>query len=65
MSLTQPPTRERRPAKTRLFCPSCSHESPMDGDWLGDESPRYRLLCPHCGDCVVDRPGENRRVARS
>jgi len=38
--------------KTRLFCPTCDHESPFDGDWLGDGP---RLHCPRCGDCVVDR----------
>lgn len=46
--------REQRPVKTRLFCPTCDHESPLDGDWLGDG--RTRLLCPRCGGCVVDQP---------
>jgi len=47
---------EQRPAKTRLFCPTCDYESPIDGDWIGDDrTPRCRLLCPRCGDCVVDR----------
>lgn len=53
MTLTHPPTREQTPAKTTLFCPTCGHESPLDGDWDGDD---HRLLCPSCGDCVVDRP---------
>ena len=57
MTLTHPPTREQAPAKTTLFCPTCGHESPLDGDWIGDDrSARHRLLCPRCGDCVVDRP---------
>ena len=49
--------RDQRPAKTRLFCPTCDHESPLDGDWLGDDrTARRRLRCPRCGDCVVDQP---------
>ncbi|WP_262177227.1 hydrogenase maturation nickel metallochaperone HypA [Haloarcula laminariae] len=48
---------EQRPAKTRLFCPACGHESPLDGDWIGDDrTARRRLLCPSCGDPVVDQP---------
>ena len=48
---------EQRRAKTRLFCPTCDHESPIDGDWIGDDrTARRRLLCPRCGDCVVDQP---------
>ncbi|MDS0261290.1 hydrogenase maturation nickel metallochaperone HypA [Haloarcula sp. S1CR25-12] len=57
MTLKHPPTSEQRPAKARLFCPTCDHESPLDGDWIGDDTtPRRRLLCPRCGDCVVDQP---------
>lgn len=49
--------REQRLAKTRLFCPTCDYESPIDGDWVGDDrTNRHRLLCPRCGDCVVDQP---------
>jgi len=48
---------EQHPAKTRLFCPTCGHESPLDGDWIGDDrTARRRLLCTRCGDCVADRP---------
>lgn len=43
--------------KTGLFCPACDHESPIDGDWIGDGSPtRQRLLCPRCGEVVIDQP---------
>ena len=49
--------REQRPAKTRLFCQNCDHESPVDGDWISDDrTTRRRLRCPRCGDCVVDQP---------
>ena len=46
-----------RRAKTILFCPSCDHESSVDGDWIEDDSTaRHRLLCPRCGDIVIDQP---------
>lgn len=45
--------------KNALFCPSCAHESPTDGDWQrqtrGDEVV-YR--CPSCGHEVTARPTE-------
>jgi hypothetical protein len=48
---------EHRLTKTGLFCPTCDHESPLDGDWIADDSVRReRLLCPRCGDVVVDQP---------
>lgn len=44
-------------SKTALFCPTCEHASPIDGDWIMDDSvPRDRLLCPHCGTVVIDQP---------
>jgi predicted RNA-binding Zn-ribbon protein involved in translation (DUF1610 family) len=43
--------------KNVLFCPSCGHESPTDGDWQrqtrGNETV-YR--CPPCGDELTVRP---------
>ncbi|WP_324759839.1 hypothetical protein [Haloarcula montana] len=54
-----PPSRdsEQRTAKTGLFCPACPHESPVDGDWIADDSaPGERLCCPRCGAVVVDQP---------
>lgn len=48
--------RDQRAAKTRLFCQTCDHESSIDGDWIDDgRTTRQRLLCPRCGDCVVDQ----------
>jgi ribosomal protein S27AE len=44
-------------AKTTLFCPACEHASPIDGDWIMDDSvQRDRLLCPRCGTDIVDQP---------
>ncbi|WP_284010639.1 hypothetical protein [Haloarcula pelagica] len=55
-----PPAHEstHRREKTGLFCPACPHESPLDGDWIADDSAAgERLLCPRCGTVVVDQPG--------
>jgi len=44
--------------KGTLFCQSCWHESPADGDWRVQATPdgdRYR--CPNCGATVADRSG--------
>lgn len=49
------PNSESSFAKTALFCRTCDHASPVDGDWIADDaSPGRRLLCPRCGDVVVD-----------
>ncbi|QIO24684.1 hypothetical protein [Haloarcula sp. JP-L23] len=51
----QPP--DQHHAKTMLFCPTCDHQNPTDGDWVADDRvERRRLLCPRCGDAVVDDP---------
>lgn len=43
--------------KRTLFCPTCGHESAVDGDWIADDATeRRRLLCPGCGGAIVDRP---------
>jgi len=42
--------------KSVLFCPSCGHESPLDGDWAVDadgDSDTYR--CPECRAVISDR----------
>ena len=42
--------------KTELFCQSCGHASPIDGDWNADDAAvRHRLRCPRCDRVVVDR----------
>ncbi|MFC6977089.1 hypothetical protein ACFQL1_23975 [Halomicroarcula sp. GCM10025709] len=48
---------EQQFSKTTLFCPTCEHASPIEGDWIMDDAVhRERLLCPRCGDVVVDQP---------
>lgn len=46
--------------KAVLFCASCGHESPVDGDWTVAEretgTTRCVLKCPDCEHVVVDRP---------
>ena len=42
--------------KTTLFCPTCDHESPIDGDWIVLErtsSIEYR--CPDCEALLTER----------
>ncbi len=52
---TQDP--EQQYIKTTLFCPTCEHASPIEGDWIMDDAVHHeRLLCPRCGDVVVDQP---------
>jgi ribosomal protein S27AE len=46
---------EQQFSKSTLFCPTCEHASPIEGDWIMDDAVhRERLLCPRCGD-VVDQ----------
>lgn len=59
MTLHRPtqPDAESSFAKTTLFCGSCDHASPVDGDWIADDARRgQRLICPRCGTVVVDNP---------
>jgi hypothetical protein len=47
-------TRTRR--KATLFCGSCDHESPVDGDWLfRDRSSGTVLVCPDCNHTLTVR----------
>ncbi len=40
-----------------LFCPSCWHESPVDGDWqVQTTETDTHLACPACSDTVAIRP---------
>lgn len=50
---SDPPPRTR--SKTSLFCPDCSHESTVTGDWTveGTETG-WQLRCPEC-DAVVQQ----------
>lgn len=40
--------------KSVLFCPACSHESPLSGDWVVDHDAGT-YCCPECETVVVDR----------
>jgi len=54
---TVPPPRTRK--KSVLFCPSCGHESPLNGDWnveASDSTTTYR--CPECRTVVSGRADE-------
>lgn len=64
--MTQPSTHESRPPpdrKTTLYCPSCEHAAPIDGEWRTVEAEGDRLLvCPRCEAVVDRRPHRERRV---
>ena len=43
--------------KSRLFCPSCGHESPVDGDWHIQATADGDVYgCPDCGTELTVRP---------
>lgn len=43
--------------KATLFCPTCGHESRVDGDWeLRTVGGRETTVCPECGARLDDRP---------
>lgn len=43
--------------KATLFCQSCDHESPVDGDWrLRSRDDRTEYVCPVCDATVTERP---------
>lgn len=58
-SVTVPAGSESRQSRQKgvLFCPSCWHESPVDGDWqVRTTRSGRRLDCPVCGEPVAERP---------
>ncbi|WP_324760618.1 hypothetical protein [Haloarcula montana] len=58
MNICKPSVPDSQPhhSKRTLFCRSCEHASPIDGDWIMDDSVHHeRRLCPRCG-AVVDQP---------
>jgi len=47
--------------KNRLFCPSCGHESPTDGDWRHRATESGVVYtCPVCDAAVTTRPSDRR-----
>lgn len=55
-ALQQRPPRGAPHRKAVLFCPSCSHESPIDG-WIEvDRADRYVYVCPKCENTVLSQP---------
>ena len=43
--------------KAVLFCPSCDHESLVDGDWvLVEFADRTEYRCPDCETTITVRP---------
>jgi predicted RNA-binding Zn-ribbon protein involved in translation (DUF1610 family) len=42
--------------KSTLFCPSCDHASPVDGDWVAHErASGLEYRCPDCGTPITER----------
>ena len=50
---------ERLPShKATLYCPTCNHESRINGDWIIHVRPaRLDYECPECGNVIEFRPG--------
>ncbi|WP_435076480.1 hypothetical protein [Halococcus sp. AFM35] len=48
------------PRKAVLYCPTCGHDSPVDGDWRvardGDDPNRVDYRCPVCDSAIANRP---------
>ncbi|WP_340098363.1 hypothetical protein [Salinibaculum salinum] len=43
--------------KSVLFCPTCEHESPVDGDWqVRARGETLVYGCPTCGESITERP---------
>lgn len=54
MSQTEPAA--TRP-KATWFCPTCSHESSVWGDWAVEtHGDVERTTCPECGTTIDERP---------
>jgi DNA-directed RNA polymerase subunit RPC12/RpoP len=45
--------------KSVLFCPSCDHASPVDGDWVVRErTTGLEYRCPDCDARITERERE-------
>jgi predicted RNA-binding Zn-ribbon protein involved in translation (DUF1610 family) len=60
-------TTERQPAdKATLYCPECSHESRINGDWIIHvltDSLTYE--CPNCETAIDSRQNQKELTAGS
>ncbi len=55
VSSSNPPERQL-PHKATLFCPSCTHESRVNGDWiLHVHAASLDYECPECGETIESR----------
>jgi hypothetical protein len=43
--------------KSMLFCQDCSHESPVNGDWvIRTQGDSLLYVCPNCQHVLTERP---------
>ncbi|WP_435361491.1 hypothetical protein [Haloarchaeobius sp. DFWS5] len=55
-SVTDSPARDGRRRKATLFCPTCDHDSPPDGDWVLDRRETGTAYdCPDCETTITVR----------
>mgnify|MGYP006875056941 FL=1 len=54
--VSSPSTGDASERKATLFCQTCGHASPTDGDWtVRTVGGRRRLRCPDCRSVVDER----------
>ena len=58
---------DRRPSRTAtLHCPSCTHESPVNGGWiLHVRTDTLEYECPNCGATIDSRRAESALTTQS
>lgn len=46
----------QQPDKTTLYCPECTHESHVNGDWIIHVHTNHLdYECPECGNTIQSR----------
>lgn len=49
-------TERQLPHKATLYCPNCTHESRINGDWIIHVHPTHLdYECPECGTTIESR----------